>query len=159
IDAVSRMLTNLDLNGIDIGNSAANLLHNFVEILKIICSTNIEDIDDEDIDDLDKILELLKLAEKKAAPQINRILEQANIPEKIYWSVSAVMHEKVIPKHLRAVDATIEAILNNNSSHKEDEGAHGPACHPKITLIGYEEDQYVHFVWLTQCKYYNEAYV
>jgi hypothetical protein len=54
IDAVSRMITRFDFLGIDIGpaESAANLLHNFVEILKIIWSTFIEDIDDEDAGDL-----------------------------------------------------------------------------------------------------------
>jgi hypothetical protein len=158
------MLTDFDFNGIDIGNNAANLLHNFVEILKIIWS-NIEDIeiiwlDIEDSDyNRDKLLESLRLAEKKSAPQINRILEKANIPEEIYWFVSEVMHEEVIPKNVRTKEAALGAILNNNSSHKEDEEWHAMGCYPKITLIGSEIDQSVLFVYLTQCKYYNEAYV
>ena len=157
-DAVSRMLNVYDNNGIDIDSqgSVANLLHNFVEILKIIW-LNGEDI--YHTEDQDKLLELVKLAEKKAATQINHILEQANIPKEIYWSVSAQMQEEIIPKHFREG----QAILNNNHSHKKDDGVHGKGCMPKITLLGYatgpRKQPYIKSIFLTQCTYYNLEYV
>jgi hypothetical protein len=105
---------------------------------------------------------LLKLAERKAAAQINRILEHAGIPKELYWFVSAVMQEEVIPKFINRSEAILKkAILKKDNTYKKVH-KHGYGCDPQITLIGYRTNiqgrPYITPVFTTNCEVKNINY-
>lgn len=135
-----------------IASDVANLLPIVTEIGKRI-SSHMEEFDA--FDDL----ELFELVEKHAAVEINYILGQANIPQEIYWYVSAAIREEVVPKRLGAA----ESIISKNDSSNGDGQQHGPECDPKITLIGRETgrrgDPHVELHALVRCTKKNFAYV
>jgi hypothetical protein len=129
-EPVCRMIERLDYRGIDI--DSMKLLCTFMEIQILIWSNSFKIQENEnDVDELkvEEILEIEAVAQKEAAEEINHILEQARIPQDIYWAVSSMVREKVISqlKHLQ------EAIFNDGVSHKERKDHQHCA---RITLIG-----------------------
>jgi hypothetical protein len=119
------------------------LLRIFLEIHRIICLTIriLLDMEQDEGNILDRLgveneLDLLTVAERVADGFINRLLDDADIPRELYWSVSQTVHDR----QKERVKLITEAFRNNDFS---DLGHKLGYCCTHIVLIGSPADEYI----------------
>jgi hypothetical protein len=134
-----RVLLQVHMDGLE-------LLSIFLKIHRIIglsIDVILERIEEKDANALDELgvedfLELAACAESEVADVINLLLDDAHIPQELYWSASQALRDR---RKERAKLIT-EAFRNNDLSdlvHKLS------GCAPKITLIGSPANEFISF--------------